>query len=179
MATSNISSMDIEVAEISADSRPQGMIVADLVELLRDSISKNFSVGFLKVDDDEALANFWISEISRTNSQIICAWEQSKIVGSVIITRETRTNGRHRAEFRKLLVHSTCQGRGIGTRLEDFASKIARNSGIKLLYLDSATDFLVAKTYQKWGWVRVGEVPGYAMNPDASLVATTFFYKQL
>jgi GNAT superfamily N-acetyltransferase len=77
------------------------------------------------------------------------------------------------------LVHSKYHGSGIGSRLEEFASKLARNSGIKLLYLDSATDFLVAKTYQKWGWVRVGEIPGYAMNPDASLVATTFFYKQL
>lgn len=179
MATSNLSSMDIEVAEISTDSRPQDQIVADLVSLLRDSISNNFSVGFLKDDSDEMLTSFWRGEIDREKSQIICAWDRSKIVGSVIITRETRTNGRHRAEFRKLLVHSKYHGSGIGSRLEEFASKLARNSGIKLLYLDSATDFLVAKTYQKWGWVRVGEIPGYAMNPDASLVATTFFYKQL
>jgi hypothetical protein len=29
------------------------------------------------------------------------------------------------------------------------------------------------------GWVRVGEVPGFALNPDGSLCDTVFFYKQL
>ena len=29
------------------------------------------------------------------------------------------------------------------------------------------------------GWVRVGEVPGFAVNPDGSICDTVFFYKTL
>ncbi|MEY2822662.1 MAG: hypothetical protein RLZZ485_298, partial [Actinomycetota bacterium] len=51
--------------------------------------------------------------------------------------------------------------------------------GVSLLYLDSATGFLVESVYQAWGWTRVGSIPDYAANPDGTLVATTYFYKQL
>jgi hypothetical protein len=30
-----------------------------------------------------------------------------------------------------------------------------------------------------WGWARVGEVPGFALNPDGSECDTVFFYKPL
>jgi hypothetical protein len=29
------------------------------------------------------------------------------------------------------------------------------------------------------GWVRVGEVPNFALNPDGSMCSTVFYYKEL
>jgi hypothetical protein len=35
------------------------------------------------------------------------------------------------------------------------------------------------RLYASAGWVRVGEVPGFAVNPDGSICDTAFFYKTL
>ena len=97
----------------------------------------------------------------------------------MIITPEPRSNGRHRGEFRKLIVHSDFQNCGIGAELESAACLAAKDIGLSLLYLDSATDFLVSRIYEKWGWHRVGSIPDFAAQPDGILVATTYFYKSL
>lgn len=171
--------MAIRVGNIATDKRQTGEILRDLVVVLRDSISNNYSIGFLATDSDESLREFWISELQRSNNSLFCAWNESELIGTVIITRETRTNGRHRGELRKLMVHSDHQGRGVGSRLEKLACAAAKESGISLLYLDSATDFLVNEKYEAWGWQRVGSIPSYAADPFGKLIATTYFYKEL
>jgi GNAT superfamily N-acetyltransferase len=130
-----------------------------LVQLLKDAVDNNFSVGFMKDSTDADFDKFWS--------------------GCVIVTREQRANGRHRGELRKLLVHSKAQGMGIGTKLEEAATSYARQIGLTLLYLDSATNFLVNGVYEKWGWSKSGEIPQFAKNPDGELVSTWFFYKLL
>lgn len=152
-----------------------------LVKLLRDSIDGGNSIGFLQSSSDGDLLEFWQSEISKLNgdSFIVVARVEGLIAGCIIITREMRANGRHRGEFRKLMVHSAYQRRGIGSALERKGCDEAKRRGVSLLYLDSATGFLVESVYQAWGWTRVGSIPDYAANPDGTLVATTYFYKQL
>lgn len=171
--------MAIRIGKLATDQREAEAVLSNLVSVLRDSIKNNFSIGFLASDSDASLRDFWENEIQRPNNVLICAWDENEIVGTVIITRESRTNGLHRGEFRKLLVHSHHQRRGIGSLLEAFACDVARKMGITLLYLDSATDFLVGKKYEDWGWQRVGSIPKYAAEPSGELVATTFFYKEL
>ena len=56
---------------------------------------------------------------------------------------------------------------------------LAKEIGLKLLYLDSATSYLIDGVYEKWGWQKSGEIPNFAKNPDGSLVSTWFFYKLL
>jgi hypothetical protein len=68
---------------------------------------------------------------------------------------------------------------GIGTALEKLATKFVKDIGLKLLYLDSATSYLIEGVYEKWGWTKSGEIPNFAKNPDGSLVSTWFFYKIL
>lgn len=171
--------MTIRVGEISTDKRETEALLSDLVSLLRDSIVNNYSVGFLASDSDESLKEFWKTELANPNNVILSAWDESRIIGTVIITRETRTNGRHRGEFRKLMVLSKHQRSGIGAKLEKLACIMAKEIGISLLYLDSATDFLVTEKYESWGWKRVGSIPKYAAEPSGKLVATTFFYKEI
>ncbi|MGI9194976.1 MAG: GNAT family N-acetyltransferase [Candidatus Nanopelagicus sp.] len=152
-----------------------------LVDLLKDSVANNYSVGFMQDSTEGDFEKFWIDELALCNSEngIFLAFAGSQVVGSVIVTRELRANGRHRAEFRKLLVHSKAQKMGIGTALERSATSYAKDIGLKLLYLDSATSYLIDGVYEKWGWKKSGEIPNFAKNPDGSLVSTWFFYKLL
>jgi len=36
-----------------------------------------------------------------------------------------------------------------------------------------------ARLYERHGWQRVGQVPGYALFPDGRPCATTFYFKTL
>ena len=48
-----------------------------------------------------------------------------------------------------------------------------------MLVLDSVTDSDGARLYERSGWVRVGEIPDYALWPDGRLCPTTFYYRRL
>ena len=155
--------------------------IKSLINLLKDAVANNYSVGFMQDSTEADFEKFWLDEIELCDSEngIFLAFTGDQVLGSVIVTRELRANGRHRAEFRKLLVHSKAQKMGIGTALEKFATSYAKDIGLKLLYLDSATSYLIDGIYERWGWKRSGEIPNFAKNPDGSLVSTWFFYKLL
>lgn len=155
--------------------------IKSLVYLLKDAVANNYSVGFMQNSTEADFEKFWLDEIARCDSEngIFLACAGDEVFGSVIVTRELRANGKHRAEFRKLLVHSKAQKMGIGTALEKLATNYAKDIGLKLLYLDSATSYLIDGIYERWGWKRSGEIPNFAKNPDGSLVSTWFFYKLL
>jgi hypothetical protein len=55
----------------------------------------------------------------------------------------------------------------------------ARADGFTLLVLDTRKDDHPERLYASMGWVRVGEVPDFALNPDGSMCTTVFYYKQL
>lgn len=152
-----------------------------LVQLLKDAVDNNFSVGFMRDSTEADFDKFWSDEIALCESEnrLFLAVSENQVQGCVIVTREQRANGRHRGELRKLMVHSKAQGVGIGTKLEEAATSYARQIGLTLLYLDSATNFLVNGVYEKWGWSKSGEIPQFAKNPDGELVSTWFFYKLL
>ena len=170
-----------KIHQITSTDQITQKMISTLVELLADSVAHNYSVGFMNDSTHEDFEEFWQLEFSKINSNngIFLAIEGEQVLGSVIVTRESRANGRHRGEFRKLLVHSSAQKLGIGSALEQAATEYARSIGLSLLFLDSATNFLVKGVYEKWGWKMSGEIPQYAKNPDGVLVSTWFFYKLL
>ena len=45
--------------------------------------------------------------------------------------------------------------------------------------LDTNTGTDAERLYSRLGWVRVGEIPGYSIQPRGGLRATTVFYKEL
>ena len=59
------------------------------------------------------------------------------------------------------------------------AEAMARDCGRWLLVLDAVTDGDAARLYQRLGWVRVGDVPGFAVNPDGTPCGTTYFWKDV
>jgi hypothetical protein len=58
------------------------------------------------------------------------------------------------------------------------AEDVARASGRTLLVLDTASGD-AERLYERLGWTRVGQVPGYALMPDGRPCDTTIFYKPI
>jgi ribosomal protein S18 acetylase RimI-like enzyme len=75
-------------------------------------------------------------------------------------------------------VHTGARRRGLGEALMLALEQSAREAGRWLLTLDTATGD-AERLYERLGFSRSGAIPEYAMNPDASLTATTFYYKRL
>jgi hypothetical protein len=59
------------------------------------------------------------------------------------------------------------------------AESTARDRGKTLLVLDAVTDCDRARLYQRLGWVRVGDIPGYALMPHGGLCSTTVFCRNV
>ncbi len=55
----------------------------------------------------------------------------------------------------------------------------ARECGKTLLVLDAVTGGDAARLYERLGWKRVGDIPGYALMPRGGLCSTTVFYRNL
>jgi GNAT superfamily N-acetyltransferase len=68
---------------------------------------------------------------------------------------------------------------GLGARLMRSAEDGAREAGKTLLVLDTVTGTDAARLYERLGWIRVGEVPGFALWPDGRPCPTTFYYRSL
>jgi GNAT superfamily N-acetyltransferase len=78
-----------------------------------------------------------------------------------------------------MLVHRRARGRGVGAALLAAAEAQARAAQKTLLVLDTVTGSDAARLYERLGWQRVGEIPGYALMPDGPLIATTVYYRTL
>jgi GNAT superfamily N-acetyltransferase len=78
-----------------------------------------------------------------------------------------------------MLVHRRARRRGLGTALMRAAEATARECGKTLLVLDAVTGGDGARLYERLGWVRVGDIPGYALFPEGGLCSTTFYYREL
>lgn len=88
-------------------------------------------------------------------------------------------NQPHRAELVKMLVHRRGRKRGLGEALMRGAEAMAVECGRDVLVLDAVPGADGARLYERLGWVKVGEIPRYALNPDGSECATAYYYKQL
>ena len=55
----------------------------------------------------------------------------------------------------------------------------AQERNITVLLLDTCKGSAAERLYASLGWIRVGEVPNFALTPDGSWCDTVFFYKQL
>ena len=88
-------------------------------------------------------------------------------------------NQPHRADLAKMLVHRRVRRQGLGAALMRAAEEEARQCGKTLLVLDAVTGGDAARLYERLGWVRVGDIPGYALMPRGGLCSTTYYYREL
>ena len=150
--------------------------------LLQDVVDSGASIGFLPPLDPVTAVTYWhdlIKELEESRVLLLAAYDGNTLLGSVQLGLETRKNGLHRAEVRKLMVHTTARRMGIATKLMEAAESNASMRGRRLLVMDTRKGDSAEILYRKLGYAEAGEIPRYARDKDGNLHATVFFYKEL
>ena len=155
--------------------------VRGLARLLLDAVDSNAGISFLADLTEQEAEAWWRSvlESSSPRAVILIARDAEGIVGTVQMQPAWAPNQPHRADIAKLIVHRRARRHGIGRALMAAVEQAASDSGFTLLMLDTCKGYDAERLYASTGWVRVGEVPNFALNPDGSHCDTVFFYKEL
>lgn len=156
-------------------------VLRELAAVLVDAVGSGASVSFMPdLRFDEAV-EWWRKTLSTAPSRavVLVARDDEGIVGTVQLQPSWAPNQVHRADVAKLIVHRRARGRGIARALMQELERRARDQRFTLLVLDTCKWSTAEKLYSSLGWVRVGEIPHYALNPDGTPCDTVFFYKQL
>jgi len=155
-----------------------------LADVLIDCVEGGASVGFMAPLTRERARAFWLGiadGVARGARTLLVAESVAtgNIVGTVQLVLRQPENQPHRADVAKMLVRRAARRRGVGERLMQRTEEAARAAGKTLLVLDTVTGGDAARLYTRLGWVKVGDVPGFALWPDGRPCATTYYYKQL
>ncbi len=153
-----------------------------LTRLLVDSVDAGASVGFMQPLAPTRAEAFWrrvAAAVAAGERALLVAESDAGIVGTVQLGLEQPDNQQHRADLAKMLVHPGARRRGLGAALMLAAEQLARDCGRTLLVLDTVTGSDAERLYARLGWVRVGEIPDFALLAGGGLWGTTVFYKAL
>ena len=153
-----------------------------LADVLIDCIDGDAGVSFLHPLAADRARAFWrgvAADVAEGARALLVAEDDSGIVGTVQLVLRQPENQPHRADLSKMLVHRRARRRGLGAALLEAAEQTARDCGKTLLVLDTNTGSDAERLYARMGWIRVGTIPGYSVQPRGGLRATTLFYKTL
>ncbi len=156
--------------------------INQLADVLIDCVEGGASVSFmLPLTRDRAFA-FWrgvAKAVAAGERALIVAEDEHGICGTVQLILDLPDNQPHRADIAKMLVHRRARRRGLGAALMRAAEAAAIECGRTLLVLDAVTGGDAARLYERLGWVRVGDIPDYALYPDGRYCSTTYYYRKL
>jgi GNAT superfamily N-acetyltransferase len=156
--------------------------IIELAEVLIDCVEGGASVSFMLPLSREKAGAYWrsVAESARHGERLVMVALDAAgaIVGTVQLMLNLPENQPHRGDLAKMLVHRRARRAGVGAALLAAAEACAREQGRTLLVLDTASAE-AARLYQRQGWQRVGDIPGYALFPDGRPCATTFYFKAL
>jgi GNAT superfamily N-acetyltransferase len=156
--------------------------IEGLANVLIDCVEGGASVSFMHpLTRDRAVA-FWrrvAQDVAAGERAVLVADDSRGLCGTVQLVLAQPENQPHRADLAKMLVHRRARRQGLGAALMRAAEATARECGKSLLVLDAVTGGDAARLYERLGWVRVGDVPGYALYPGGGLCGTTFYYRSL
>ncbi|MBL9117410.1 MAG: GNAT family N-acetyltransferase [Verrucomicrobiaceae bacterium] len=153
-----------------------------LVDVLMDCVEGGASVSFVNPFTRERAMAFWqqvADGVARGKRVLLIAEDAEGICGTVQLILDLPENQPHRADLAKMLVHRRARRKGLGEALMRAAEHAAEKAGRTLLVLDAVTGGDAARLYERLGWVRVGEVPNFALYPDGGFCSTTYFYRLL
>jgi GNAT superfamily N-acetyltransferase len=153
-----------------------------LTEVLIDCVEGGASVSFMHPLTRERALAFWSSVaegVVAGRRALLVAEDAQGICGTVQLIFDLPENQPHRADLAKMLVHRRVRRQGLGAALMQAAETTAVECGKTLLVLDAVTGGDAARLYERQGWVRVGDIPGYALLPRGGLCSTTVYYRNL
>jgi ribosomal protein S18 acetylase RimI-like enzyme len=168
--------------QISRLDRPSATDLAALESLLRDAVENGASVGFVLPVDNSQIRAYWqgvANEVRDGSCLLLALLEEGMVTGSVQLSLCMKPNGMHRAELRKMLVHSRYRRRGFGRALMQAAEDAAIAAGRRLIVLDTESRSEGHGLYAAVGYRTAGEIPNYALGTRGGFSPTTFMYKEL
>ena len=169
--------------EITSLAAPVGDRALDeLAEVLVDCVDGGASVNFMAAfsqNDARAFFTRVASGVASGNTVLLAARLGGRIVGTVQLGLDTPPNQPHRADVKKMLVHRSVRGRGVGAALMAAVEDEALTRGRWLLVLDTVPGESGHRLYLRAGWQQSGIVPDYALFPDGRLCDTAIMWKRL
>ena len=174
--------MSADVDIISLDAPVADAALAELAAVLVDCVEGGASVSFMApFSHDQAMAFFRkvAASVASGDTVLLAARLDGRIVGTVQLGLDTPPNQMHRADIKKMLVHRSARGNGIGAALMAQIEKEAQRRGRWLLVLDTVPGENGHRLYLRAGWQQTGIVPDYALFPDGRLCDTAIMWKRL
>ena len=157
--------------------------IKELSDLLIDCVEGGASVSFMWPMSREKAETFWRGMAwgvaSGTRIVVIAEDAAGRIVGTAQVILNLPENQPHRGDVAKMLVHRSVRRQGVGAGLLSAIEESALAAGKTLLVLDTVTGGDAERLYTRQGWMRCGDIPGYALWPDGRPCGTTVFYKTL
>jgi GNAT superfamily N-acetyltransferase len=173
-------SVEAEICILNAPV-PEGAL-AELAAVLVDCVDGGASVSFMEPFSQEDGLTFFrkvAASVAAGETVLLVAKLDGRIVGTVQLGLDTPPNQPHRADLKKMLVHRSARGRGIGAALMAGIEAEAKRRGRWLLVLDTVPGENGYRLYKRAGWTESGVIPNYALFPDGRLCDTAVFWKRL
>jgi GNAT superfamily N-acetyltransferase len=167
---------------VALDAPVADAALEQLAAVLVDCVEGGASVSFMSpFSQGEALAFFRkvAGSVAAGDTVLLAARLGGEIVGTVQLGLDTPPNQPHRADIKKLLVHRSARGHGVGALLMAEVEEEARRRGRWLLVLDTVPNENGHRLYLREGWTQTGLVPDYALFPDGRLCDTAIMWKRL
>lgn len=156
--------------------------LGELASVLIDCVEGGASVSFMHPLEREAALAFWASvarAVASGERALLVAEDALGICGTAQLVLALPPNQPHRADVSKVLVHRRARRQGLGAALMRSVEATARDCGKDLLVLDTVTGGDAQRLYERLGWVRVGDIPRFALLPTGEFCSTTYYYRDL
>lgn len=172
----NVNGITIERIDTASDD-----IVRELAAVLVDAVKDGAGISFMAGLEIDEAAEWWRKTLNAASPKaaVLVARDEQGIVGTVQLQPAWPPNQPHRADVAKLIVHRRARRHGIARALMRELERHAREQRFTLLLLDTCKGGAAEQLYSSLGWIRVGEVPHFALNADGTWCDTVFFYKEL
>src|SRR5258706_1140904 len=160
----------------------EDMHIEALSDILIDCVDAGASVSFMHPLTRERALAFWrnvADAVHRGQRALLVAEDDHGLCGTVQLIFDLPENQPHRADLAKMLVHRRARRQGLGAALMRAAESTARECGKTLLVLDAVTTGDAARLCQRLAWIRLGDIPNFALMPDGEPCSTTYFYRNL
>lgn len=157
-------------------------LIGELADVTKDCVDGGASIGFMQPFTRERAIAFWRQvgdAVAAGQRVLLVAEDEQGVCGTVQLILDLPDNQPHRADLAKMQVHRRARKQGLGAALVRAAEATARSFGKTLLVLDAVTDGDAARLYARLGWVRVGDIPNFALYPGGGYCSTTYFYRDL
>jgi GNAT superfamily N-acetyltransferase len=173
-------SADIEIVTLAAPVPDAAL--DQLSSVLVDCVEGGASVSFMAPfshDDGHGFFRKIAASVAAGDTVLLAAKLDGHIIGTVQLGLDTPPNQPHRADVKKMLVHRSARGRGVGMALMAAVEGVAKQRGRWLLVLDTVPGMDGYRLYRRAGWTESGVIPDYALFPDGRLCDTALFWKRL